>query len=59
MRLTRYGTQDDIFSWHFTVRGPKSSDFEGQSRQPESVATPSLDDLRKRDVGACPSKATY
>lgn len=23
--------QDDIFSWHFTVRGPKSSDFEGQS----------------------------
>ncbi|GAA5978647.1 hypothetical protein JCM10908_004434 [Rhodotorula pacifica] len=21
--------EDDIFSWHFTVRGPKSSDFEG------------------------------
>ncbi|GAA5883771.1 hypothetical protein JCM3774_005668, partial [Rhodotorula dairenensis] len=21
--------EDDIFSWHFTVRGPKSSDFDG------------------------------
>lgn len=57
-RLTRTSTQDDIFSWHFTVRGPKSSDFEGQSRQPRVVATPSLRDeprARRRCVASCES----
>lgn len=51
-RLTRTSTQDDIFSWHFTVRGPKSSDFEGQSRQPELLPRLLSATNRERGVGA-------
>ncbi len=26
---TAYPIKDDLFTWHFTIRGPEGSDFEG------------------------------